>query len=93
MQTEVYYMQIDQVLPAPRQINCILKDAVHDQLTISEYDNLLRLKLRSGKDYDKKVICRALSELTSNNNIQAVFDDLQVYGFMVARSNGKYFLQ
>lgn len=86
-------MRIEQVLPAPKQINCILRDAVHDQLTISEYDNLLRLKLRLGKDYDKKVICKALSELTSDKNVAIVFEDLQVYGFMVARSNGKYFLQ
>ena len=86
-------MPINHELYGSNAVNIFLATANYDLKTIGDYDNLLRLKLKVTKEHSRKTIMASLSEIVSNENVQDVFNDLIVYGFMIKRSNGKYFLQ
>lgn len=86
-------MPIDYDLYGSNAVNIFLAKAKYDLKTIGDYDNLLRLKLKITKEHSRKTIMVHLSQLVASENVQDVFNDLIVYGFMIKRSNGKYFLQ
>lgn len=86
-------MPIKHDLYGNNAVNIFLATANYDLKTIGDYDNLLRLKLNITKEHSRKTIMANLSQLVDTKNVQDVFNDLIVYGFMIKRSNGKYFLQ
>jgi hypothetical protein len=71
----------------------LLGNATYCQKTIAQYDNTLRLNLDYLKQVTRSEIMGVLEKHCGNHRPKLIFEDLIIYGFMIKRSNGEYFLQ